>query len=78
MKTIKDILSKVSVEGVLGTTSNTVSGIYFDSRDVKLDSLYVAQKGELLDGHDFISQAIDRNRFSRSVVETARATSRSL
>jgi UDP-N-acetylmuramoyl-L-alanyl-D-glutamate--2,6-diaminopimelate ligase len=59
MKTIKDILYKVSVEGVLGTTSNTVSGIYFDSRDVKLDSLYVAQKGELLDGHDFISQAID-------------------
>ena len=59
MKTIKDILYKVSVEGVLGTTSNTVSGIYFDSRDVKLDSLYVAQKGELLDGHDFIFQAID-------------------
>jgi UDP-N-acetylmuramoyl-L-alanyl-D-glutamate--2,6-diaminopimelate ligase len=59
MKTIKDILYKVSVEGVLGTTSNTVSGIYFDSRDVKSDSLYVAQKGELLDGHDFISQAID-------------------
>ena len=59
MKTIKDILYKVSVEGVLGTTSNTVSGIYFDSRDVKLDSLYVAQKGEQLDGHDFISEAID-------------------
>ena len=59
MKTIKDILYKVSVEGVLGTTSNAVSGIYFDSRDVKLDSLYVAQKGELLDGHDFIFQAID-------------------
>ena len=59
MKTIKDILYKVSVEGVLGTTSNAVSGIYFDSRDVKLDSLYVAQKGEQLDGHDFISQAID-------------------
>ena len=59
MKTIKDILYKVSVESVLGTTSNAVSGIYFDSRDVKLDSLYVAQKGEQLDGHDFISQAID-------------------
>ena len=59
MKTVKDILYKVSVEGVLGTTSNAVSGIYFDSRDVKLDSLYVAQKGELLDGHDFIFQAID-------------------
>ena len=59
MKTIKDILYKVSVESVLGTTSNAVSGIYFDSRDVKSDSLYVAQKGELLDGHDFIFQAID-------------------
>ena len=59
MKTVQDILYKVSVEGVLGTTSNAVSGIYFDSRDVKLDSLYVAQKGELLDGHDFIFQAID-------------------
>ena len=59
MKTVKDILYKVSVEGVLGTTSNAVSGVYFDSRDVRIDSLYVAQKGELFDGHDFISQAID-------------------
>ena len=60
MKTVQDILYKVSVEGVLGTTSNTVSGVYFDSRDVRIDSLYVAQKGELFDGHDFISQAINK------------------
>ena len=59
MKTVQDILYKVSVEGVLGTTSNTVSGVYFDSRDVRIDSLYVAQKGEQFDGHDFISQAIN-------------------
>ena len=59
MKTIKDILYKVSVEGVLGTTSNAVIGIYFDSRDVRIDSLYVAQKGEIFDGHNFIYQAIN-------------------
>ena len=59
MKTIKDILYKVSVESVLGATSNAVSGVFFDSRDVKSDSLYIAQKGEILDGHDYISQAID-------------------
>lgn len=66
MKTVQNILYKVSVEGVLGKTSNVVSGVYFDSRDVRIDSLYVAQKGKLLDGHDFISQAI--NNGAKTVV----------
>ena len=37
MKTVQNILYKVSVEGVLGKTSNVVSGVYFDSRDVRID-----------------------------------------
>lgn len=35
-----------------------ISGICFDSREVKQGYLYVAQKGTKVDGHDFIESAI--------------------
>lgn len=35
-----------------------VSGLFFDARQVKLDSVFVAIKGHERDGHDFISQAL--------------------
>ncbi|MFQ3341797.1 MAG: UDP-N-acetylmuramoyl-L-alanyl-D-glutamate--2,6-diaminopimelate ligase [Flavobacteriaceae bacterium] len=60
MKKVQDILYKVSVESIIGATTNNVSGVFFDSRDVEEESLYVAQKGVEFDGHDFISQAIDK------------------
>ncbi len=35
-----------------------VSGVFFDARQVKPDSVFVAIKGHEKDGHDFISQAL--------------------
>ncbi len=59
MKILKDILYKVSVNEVYGTTDMSVSAIIFDSRKVINDALFVAQKGVTVDGHKYITKAID-------------------
>ena len=59
MKKLKDILYGVSVESVKGSTDINIAAVEFDSRKVVSDSLFVAQKGLLFDGHAFISTAIE-------------------
>lgn len=59
MKKLKDILYKVSVEAVYGNTDMEVSQVIFDSRKVTQGDLFVAQKGVTVDGHRFISKAIE-------------------
>ena len=58
MKKLKDILYKVSVNAVFGTTDVAISAIVFDSRKVENNTVFVAQKGTLSDGHKFIDKAI--------------------
>lgn len=60
MKLLKDILYKVRLTGVIGSTNSSVSGIAFDSREVKRNSLFVAIRGTVSDGHNFISGAIEK------------------
>ena len=64
MKKLKDILYKVSVEAVYGNTDIKVSQVNFDSRKVAQGDLFVAQKGVTVDGHRFISKAIERGATS--------------
>lgn len=59
MKSLKDILYKVSLEAVRGTTERIIKKLTFDSRAVRSDSLFVAVRGTLSDGHLFISKAIE-------------------
>ncbi|MCH3885873.1 UDP-N-acetylmuramoyl-L-alanyl-D-glutamate--2,6-diaminopimelate ligase [Tenacibaculum aquimarinum] len=59
MKILKDILYRVSVDAVFGATDIAVSAIQFDSRKVEKDNVFVAQKGVLSDGHQFIGKAIN-------------------
>ncbi len=59
MELLKDILYKVSVNAVYGTTDMSVSAIIFDSRKVKKNVLFVAQKGATVDGHKYITKAIE-------------------
>ena len=59
MKLVKDILYKVAVTAVNGSTDRFVNAIQFDSRKVELDTLFVAQKGLVFDGHQFIDKAIE-------------------
>lgn len=45
--------------GCDGETDKEVSGVVLDSRLVEENFLFVAAKGERVDGHDFISQVMD-------------------
>ncbi len=59
MRLLTDILYKAGLEEIIGTTNVAVSSLTFDSRKVKKDSLFVAVRGTAVDGHNFISQAIE-------------------
>ena len=59
MKKLKDILYKVAVETVIGSTEVDVNAIEFDSRKVLVNTLFVAQKGLIFDGHKFIDKAVE-------------------
>jgi len=58
MKTLKDILYGVGLSAVSGSTSIMVNQICFDSRKVGKDDVFVAIKGLVADGHQFIEKAI--------------------
>lgn len=60
MKLLKDILYKTSIEKVVGSTNVEVSTVCFDSRLVEKDSLFVAVSGTQVDGHNFITTAIEK------------------
>ncbi len=60
MKLLKDILYGVSLKQVSGSTSQEVGSICFDSRKVEPGTLFIAVKGTLSDGHDFIEKAIEQ------------------
>lgn len=57
MKKLKDILYKVSVEQVTGSTDVFVHNLESDSRKVELDTFFIALKGVFVDGHQFIEKA---------------------
>jgi len=58
VKQLKDILYKVGIEAVHGATDITVSKIEFDSRKIELNDVFVAIRGTLSDGHDYIEKAL--------------------
>ena len=57
MKLIKDILYKVAIEKVTGSTELVINNLVFDSREASLNDAYVAIRGTHADGHDYIQQA---------------------
>ncbi|MFQ3336026.1 MAG: UDP-N-acetylmuramoyl-L-alanyl-D-glutamate--2,6-diaminopimelate ligase [Urechidicola sp.] len=59
MKLLKDILYKVRLTGVIGSTNSSISSIAFDSRKVERNGLFIAVKGGVSDGHQFIDKAIE-------------------
>lgn len=60
MKLLKDILDKVKIITTNGGTQKGINAIAFDSREVVLNSLFVAQKGLIFNGHQFIGKAIEQ------------------
>jgi UDP-N-acetylmuramoyl-L-alanyl-D-glutamate--2,6-diaminopimelate ligase len=58
MSTLKDILYKVAIEAIKGSTDITIGKIDFDSRKIESNDVFVAIRGSISDGHDFIGKAI--------------------
>jgi UDP-N-acetylmuramoyl-L-alanyl-D-glutamate--2,6-diaminopimelate ligase len=58
MKSLKDLLYKVTINAVVGSTSIAVHKIEFDSRNIQANGVFVAIIGSFSDGHNYISKAI--------------------
>lgn len=58
MKLLKDLLYKIGIEEVIGSTNIAVADVAFDSRKVRKESLFVAIRGSVSDGHDYLDQAV--------------------
>ena len=56
---LKDILYKVAIEVVKGSTDLPVNKIEFDSRKIQENDIFVAIRGTVSNGHDFIEKAIN-------------------
>jgi len=59
VKILKDILYKVGIESVTGSTEIAIHKIDFDSRKIEENDVFVAIRGSLSDGHDYIQKAIE-------------------
>ena len=60
MKRLKDILNNCNIITTRGSMDVPVSGISFDSRKTSIGELFVAVKGTLSDGHQYIYMAIEK------------------
>lgn len=56
---LRDILYKVSIRSVAGSTEVDIDAIQVDSRKVTKETAFVAVKGGTADGHQFIDKAIE-------------------
>lgn len=58
MSILKDILYKVAIESVNGSTEIAINKMDFDSRKIGSNDVFIAIRGTVSDGHDFIEKAI--------------------
>lgn len=56
---LNELLASIEAQQIIGPADRTISGIQFDSRKVSEGTLFVAQPGTVVDGHDFIGKAIE-------------------
>jgi UDP-N-acetylmuramoyl-L-alanyl-D-glutamate--2,6-diaminopimelate ligase len=66
---LKDILYKVSLRSVKGNTNTTIKDLQIDSRKVSKGTCFIAIRGTVVDGHQFVDTAIE-NGASVIVCET--------
>ena len=60
MINLKDILWKVAIEAVHGSTDVVIEKMEFDSRKVSENDVFIAIRGTISDGHEFIETAINK------------------
>ena len=57
---LKTLLAAIPVRQIIGTLDRPVESIAYDSRRVQKNGLFVAMRGEKVDGHDFMGQAVEK------------------
>ena len=57
---LRELLQNVKAEEIKGSIEIEVALVSFDSRNVDQNTLFVAAMGTLVNGHDYIIQAIDK------------------
>lgn len=57
---LKDILYKVAIEAVKGSTEIAINAIDFDSRKIEANDVFIAIRGAVADGHEYIETAINK------------------
>jgi len=55
---LREIIYKVAIEAVKGSTDIAINKMEFDSRKIGANDVFVAIRGTISDGHDFIETAI--------------------
>lgn len=55
---LKNLLNKVKTKEIIGSTNVKITSVQFDSRQVEDGTLFVAQSGTQVDGHDFIEKSV--------------------
>src|SRR4029077_8649340 len=56
---LREFLALQEVEEAEGNLDQEVTGLAYDSRQVKVGEIFFAIPGEKLDGHEFISRALE-------------------
>ncbi len=64
MPALRDILINLTTAQVLGDNAIPVSKLCIDSRKVEAGSMFIAIKGTLTDGHQYISTAIEKGAYA--------------
>jgi UDP-N-acetylmuramoyl-L-alanyl-D-glutamate--2,6-diaminopimelate ligase len=57
---LKEIIYKVAIESVKGSTDIAIHKMDFDSRKIESDDVFVAIRGTVSNGHDYIETAISK------------------
>ncbi|MBC7417865.1 MAG: UDP-N-acetylmuramoyl-L-alanyl-D-glutamate--2,6-diaminopimelate ligase, partial [Pedobacter sp.] len=57
---LQELLYGVKIVQSVGLTDVTINALNFDSRVIGKNDVFVAIRGTLSDGHNFISQVIER------------------
>jgi UDP-N-acetylmuramoyl-L-alanyl-D-glutamate--2,6-diaminopimelate ligase len=55
---LKEIIYKVAIEAVKGSTDIAINKLEFDSRNIVANDVFVAIRGSISDGHNYIEKAI--------------------
>ncbi|MFP3832455.1 UDP-N-acetylmuramoyl-L-alanyl-D-glutamate--2,6-diaminopimelate ligase [Chryseobacterium sp. SIMBA_028] len=58
--TVTELVNRIPVIEIHGDNNREVSELVFDSRKVSENSLYIAMRGTVVDGHTFIASSIEK------------------